>query len=276
MSRKLRVVHYKVAVPKPVAPLRVVLLSDIHERVPKGAADIIKTLAADIIAVSGDTLERYDNELRSEYEHKTYSLPKRVLLEIAYWINFAANKVFGIHNRPSVKKTYDFLTDISRIAPVVMSVGNHEQKFLPEDEALFRRLGITVLDNDDTVITIRGQRVLIGGLSTFYNEKWLSGFAAEKGLKILLSHHPSYFDRFSLGDKADLVLSGHNHGGQVRFFGKGLLSSGEGIPPKYDRGLFCEKLVVSAGLSNTVALPRINNPREIVCVDIVPKAYNND
>lgn len=267
MSRKLRVVHYKVAVPKPVAPLRVVLLSDIHERVPKGAADIIKTLAADIIAVAGDTLERYDTELRSEYEHKTYSLPKRVLLEIAYWINFAANKVFGIHNRPSVKKTYDFLTDISRIAPVVMSVGNHEQKFLDEDLKLFKELNIKLLDNSAESFNFGGEEIFIGGLSTFYDEKFLDRFSENNGYKILLCHHPIYYERFVRDKDIDLVLAGHNHGGQVRFRNRGLLSSGEGFFPKYDKGVFEGRLVVSAGCSGTVAIPRINNPREIIIIE---------
>ena len=31
----------------------------------------------------------------------------------------------------------------------------------------------------------------------------------------------------------DLVLSGHNHGGQVRIFGRGLVSSGGKLFPKY-------------------------------------------
>ena len=35
---------------------------------------------------------------------------------------------------------------------------------------------------------------------------------------ILLSHHPDYADTLTTG-LVDLVLSGHNHGGQVTLFG---------------------------------------------------------
>ena len=78
------------------------------------------------------------------------------------------------------------------------------------------------------------------------------GFSVEfeKGFKILLCHRPEYYDRFVKETDIDLVLSGHNHGGQFRLFGKGLISSSSGLFPKYDRGIFENRLVISAGCSN--------------------------
>jgi predicted MPP superfamily phosphohydrolase len=108
-------------------------------------------------------------------------------------------------------------------------------------------------------------------LSSFYDEEWLRGFSEEKGFKILLCHHPEYYDRFVKETDIGLVLSGHNHGGQFRLFGKGLISSSSGLFPKYDRGIFENRLVISAGCSNTAAVPRLCNPREVVIIKLSPE-----
>lgn len=62
-----------------------------------------------------------------------------------------------------------FLRDISKLAPVFMSVGNHEWYFTAEDERFFVDRNITVLDNADVQVTIKGKKLRIGGLSTRYD-----------------------------------------------------------------------------------------------------------
>lgn len=243
-------------------PLTIALAADIHERPDDRFIELIKQAEPDIIAIAGDTLERYDGNKYGNSEKKP-GIVRKVLFEIAYYVNRAAMLITR-NKRPPVEKTYAFLEKISEIAPVYMSVGNHEQLFLSEDFELFNRLGITLLDNRDVTAQLKGRQVILGGLSTFFDEEWLKSYTEKDGYKILLSHHPIYYDRFIKDADIDLMLAGHNHGGQVRLFGKGLLSSGEGIPPKYDRGVFDNRLVVSAGCANTVALPRLGNPREIV------------
>ena len=42
------------------------------------------------------------------------------------------------------------------------------------------------------------------------------------------------------------------------------MSAGGGLLPKYDKGFYHGRMIVSAGCSNTVAMPRICNPRELV------------
>ena len=68
----------------------------------------------------------------------------------------------------------------------------------------------------------------------------------------------------------DLVLAGHNHGGQIKLFGKGVFSSSGRLFPKYDSGVFENRLVVSAGCANTFAMPRFGNPRELVVIRLTP------
>ncbi len=95
--------------------------------------------------------------------------------------------------------------------------------------------------------------------------EWLSSFADQPGYKVLLSHHPEYFPLIPAS--VDLVLSGHAHGGQIRLFNHGLWSSGQGWWPKWTRGVYDGRLVVSTGLSNTTWIPRIGNPTEIVYLE---------
>ena len=69
----------------------------------------------------------------------------------------------------------------------------------------------------------------------------------------------------------DLTLSGHAHGGQWRFFGKGIFAPGQGIFPKYTKGVYENRLIVSSGLGNQTVVPKINNPPEILKVNIKSK-----
>ena len=99
--------------------------------------------------------------------------------------------------------------------------------------------------------------------------KWIKEFGAIEGYKVLLCHHPEYYDRYDVGKYCDLVLAGHVHGGHVRLFGRGLFSSGQGFLPKYSKGLYDGKMIVSAGLAATgTILPRIFNEQEILKVRI--------
>ncbi|MDI9509764.1 MAG: hypothetical protein QM217_08140, partial [Bacillota bacterium] len=71
---------------------------------------------------------------------------------------------------------------------------------------------------------------------------------------------------------ADLVLSGHIHGGLIRIpFIGGLISPQIKLFPKYDGGLYVENdqyMVVSRGLGSHSFMPRILNPPEIILVSL--------
>ena len=98
----------------------------------------------------------------------------------------------------------------------------------------------------------------------------MAEYASVDGYHILLSHHPEYYPLVS--DKVQLMLSGHAHGGQIRFFKRGLYAPGQGWLPKWTKGVYDNRLVVSAGLSNTASpIPRLFNPTEIVYA-----AFNED
>jgi predicted MPP superfamily phosphohydrolase len=88
---------------------------------------------------------------------------------------------------------------------------------------------------------------------------------------VLLSHEPDLADKYSLDKRIGLQLSGHSHGGQVRFPGVGAL-----ILPymawKYDMGLYRVNdmwLYTNRGLGVTSEPVRFNCPPEITEITLV-------
>ena len=65
----------------------------------------------------------------------------------------------------------------------------------------------------------------------------------------------------------DLTLSGHAHGGQWRFFGRGVFSPGQGLFPKYTSGMYDGgRFIVGRGLGNPIIIPRIFNSPEVLVI----------
>ena len=91
----------------------------------------------------------------------------------------------------------------------------------------------------------------------------------------MLSHRP---DSFIFGDASvvwdvDLVISGHNHGGQVIIpFKGGLFGGDQGWFPEYVHGIYKVgnmQMFITSGLgSDRQKLPRFNNPPEIAVVTV--------
>jgi predicted MPP superfamily phosphohydrolase len=148
--------------------------------------------------------------------------------------------------------------------------GNHD---LFDDPAGFaegiRAGGLNLLRNQSAVVSIRGERVQIGGIAWHHGEVAMTRDVEQvaeqidpDAFAILLAHHPHAFDRAAeLG--FSLVLAGHTHGGQL------MLTPDLGPGPmmfRYWSGLYqkgLSKLVVSNGTGNWFPL-RLNAPAEIV------------
>lgn len=92
--------------------------------------------------------------------------------------------------------------------------------------------------------------------------------------EILLAHNPEYFEEYARWG-ADLVLSGHVHGGMMRLpILGGVVSPAFRLFPKYDGGLFkigTSTMILSRGLGMHTIPIRIFNPGELISVKISPK-----
>lgn len=164
------------------------------------------------------------------------------------------------------------LNQFSQIAPTYYSIGNHEKQFTESEIYELCKSEAIVLNNSYMNVMMD---LYIGGLSSGrnYHEDQLSqepdiSFIDEyedvKGFKVLLSHHPEYYDKYLKTRNIDLIISGHAHGGQVRIGNHGLYAPGQGLFPKYTSGIYDGKFVVSRGVAGTELFPRINNKPEIV------------
>ena len=102
----------------------------------------------------------------------------------------------------------------------------------------------------------------------------LVGKANRDCFQILIAHNPVYFKKYADWG-ADLVLSGHIHGGVVRLpWLGGVISPTATFFPKYDGGRFQEgtsTMILGRGLSTHTLQMRMWNPGEIVLVTLLPE-----
>lgn len=148
--------------------------------------------------------------------------------------------------------------------------------------------GATVLDEAYVDLDVNGEEVRLGGMYTYAFglnanndaeaapedvKDFLEEYQDTDRFKIMMAHRP---DSFIFGDAAavwdvDLVVSGHDHGGQVVVpFAGGLYGGDQGWFPEYIHGMYEKdglQLFVTSGLgSHKQLLPRFNNPPEIAVI----------
>lgn len=179
---------------------------------------------------------------------------------------------------------------LAEIAPAVYVTGNHEARLMDLSalEAGLAARGVRVLRDDWTPLARGGEEIALLGLDDpgfAAGEGWtlsegldqtqarLSALLAQAGdrFSLVLSHRPELLPAYADAG-ADLVLSGHAHGGQVRLPGiGGLFAPGQGILPRLTSGVYARgetRLVVSRGLGNSSFPLRVFNPPEIVTVTL--------
>ena len=151
-----------------------------------------------------------------------------------------------------------FLKCLPQIAPTLYVTGNHEIDMPGRMHRELRRAGLRWVN--DTCLQVGG--VWFAGLPATGSRGIVESLARRQGYRVLLCHHPEYYDGLIKPYDIPLTLSGHTHGGQWRLGGRGVYAPGQGFRPRYDGGLFENRLIVSRGLSNTTWIPRFGNPRE--------------
>lgn len=252
--------------------MTVAVAADLHETDPEAVLALLRKVQPDLICIPGDTFERYLQEERLERIRKM-PLYEQLLYRSALWANGLIARLRRDTGEAAARNVRRFLEGVTQIpsksgrnAPVFLSLGNHEPHLTDNDLSLLRRTGITLLDNSDVTAELCGREIRIGGLSECADEDWLDRFCECPEPRILLCHYPHYYESYLQGRPIGLILSGHVHGGQMRFFGRGVFGPGQGFFPKYHHGIYHGNLVVSAGCANTTPLPRLGNPCEVVVI----------
>lgn len=254
--------YYEIFTEKLEKTLRIVQLSDLHNSVfGKDNEKLVHKVAEqspDLIVLTGDMLNGNEKEI---------SIAKQLIVEL------------------------------SKIAPVYASYGNHEKDY-EENYSIslleeYEQAGANVLEFMYNDIVVDGQQIRIGGLFGYCTpEKYLETneadpeecafldeFQSTDHYTMLLTHMPYSWianDAISEWD-IDCVFTGHDHGGQIRIpLIGGLYAPDQGLFSGKDAGLYYSQddekvMILSRGLGSAGWIPRLNNIPEIVVVDIIPE-----
>ena len=193
----------------------------------------------------------------------------------------------GKNNRPAI----ELLTMLSVKYPVFYANGNHEKRLMVPESPLYEtgedyerqieKLPLWRLRNEymylpELNMNIFGLDMDVEYYRRFGEEKMSAEYlesvlgVAQKGVvNVLIAHNPEFFRQYAAWG-ADLVVSGHYHGGVVRLPRVGgLISPRFKLFPQFDGGIFTtlrSTLVVSRGLGNHAIPLRLNNPGELVVI----------
>lgn len=201
-------------------------------------------------------------------------------------------------DEPDLSIALNLIRDLSQVAPVYASYGNHEltyeNTFHADLPQLYQEAGATFLDLSWKEITVCHTALRIGGVYGYClpaeylttNEAkqdecdFLTTFQDTQLPTLLLCHLPVSWLGKSLDSwDVDMVFSGHLHGGQAVLPGVGgLYAPDMGWFPGRLWGVFWSAdeehaLVLSRGLGSAEQVPRINNIPEIVVVNLIPKGH---
>lgn len=261
---KIDISKYEVVsekIPKEFDGFKILQLSDIHNRnFGKESERLIKKIDAekpDIIVVTGDMVSSNVTDF---------------------------SRFFSLMEKLGEKYTVYYI------------FGNHEQRLSIENQGKIveklRALKINVLNNDEVHINKGTERIKIYGLQQnliYYNNylKYRKEYKYtvedmsqifdkpnDKVFNILLSHNPLYFETYEKWG-ADLVFSGHVHGGLIRFpLLGGIISPERKLFPRYSGGKYeinDSNMIVSRGLGNSTINLRVFNNPEICVVELKTK-----
>ncbi len=254
----MRITRYRLPTDRPGVSFKAAVVADLHDRPYARLLPLLVREKPDLILIPGDLTERLDlSPADAPY-------------------------------RPGL----DLLAACVAIAPTFYSLGNHEiggchgaiyraklagneltrPPLHPDRLKAIADSGATLLREEYTV----WNGLVIGGLGSgllnpgwLPDLDWLNAYTVTPGYKLLLCHHPEYFDRYLRPYGIDLIVSGHAHGGQWRVFGRGVYAPDQPLFPKYTSGVHEGRLVISRGVANSVpAVPRFFNPCELVMIEV--------
>lgn len=192
---------------------------------------------------------------------------------------------------------------LAQIAPVYYVDGNHEGGVKNKEPQIYEKLnteltdaGAVQLENETIqLMTDAGCIVNLCGVTTHYywenkENEIVTDLREQEGINVLLCHYPEsvlWYKAFE-GGGLDLALCGHTHGGLIRVpFMGGMYAPEWGWWPMYDFGSFpvysdtdwhhyggennaeyWGTMIISGGLAGEHGVPRMNNPMDILVVEI--------
>ena len=178
-----------------------------------------------------------------------------------------------------IPATAELLDEFCPKAPRLAVLGNHDR--WTDQKAAIAALaehGFVPIVNDSLRITLRSADLWLVGVNDYYTgaARMDQAFARvpKDGFVILLSHSPDIAGE-PLSHRADLILSGHTHGGQVVVPLIGITGSSSSYGPRYASGLHQiggTKLFVTRGLGEVGVPLRLYCESEIAVLELRSRA----
>ncbi len=249
---------------------------------------------------SNKVKEEHHYVVLSDLHNKSYGEKNGKLLKSIEQLAPEAILIAGdiLTSKPgkSYEVALDLIKNLALRYPIYYGMGNHETRLFLYPE-VYGDMGKNY-ENDLNMIYVKLLRnesreckdnIRITGLDIkreyykrFKKENMDSNYLCETlgevnpgKYNILLAHNPDYFEEY-VGWGADLVLSGHVHGGMMRLpILGGVVSPAFKFFPKYDGGLFeigKSTMILSRGLGMHTIPIRIFNPGELIFLKISPKS----
>lgn len=216
--------------------LRIGMITDVHHSsVVAGydvsrAVSLLKDAAPDIVVLGGDYISFFD---------RTYIAP---VAELLAPLASAPQGAFAV-------------------------LGNHDDE--KEMPAALSARGFTVLKDQRTALTIRGERLDLAGIRFWTRSpaEIANVLRGTGGTTILLAHDPRRLTEAAALD-VQLVLSGHTHGGQVIVPGIGAVAGRKfpvlaGYAMRDNTALF-----VSRGVGTVYVPVRVNCPPDVAILTL--------
>lgn len=193
-----------------------------------------------------------------------------------------------VKNGKGAKETAALMANLTKKYPVYYASGNHEIR-MPDYENFkteLKQVGVIYLENKWMPLA---DGYAIGGLDLpeyWYHKCWdkrrmehsdlekLMEEPPARYFNILIAHNPEYFPQYAEFG-AELVLSGHIHGGIARLpFLGGVISPSLRLFPAYDAGVFergKSHMILTRGLGLHHIKLRFFNRPELSVIDIERK-----
>lgn len=245
--------------PKLKKGCRFVMISDLHNKVygknNQKVIDAVKRAAPDFIVIAGDLITSHANE--------------------------------------SIEPGVNLVKELSKDYQIYYAMGNHETKIkmYPEKYGdMYERLvkeithpNVKLLVDESYVLPEYAICLTGLELERTYFARFKKKELEQKHLKkhigepqtaycnVLIAHNPDYFEEYAAWG-AELVLSGHVHGGIMRLpLVGGVISPSYRLFPKYDGGVFREgeaAMLLGRGMGAHTLPFRFFNPAELLVVTL--------
>lgn len=204
-----------------------------------------------------------------------------------------AGDMYTAERGTSTNVAEHLVVSLSKDFPVFYANGNHEMKtrerqdefgsIYEEYQTRLINNGVNILNNTNHYLEDSNIKIYGLDLPFDYYKKFIKlradkeflnnllGKPDDDEVKLLIAHNPEYFEDY-VNWGADVIVSGHYHGGLMRLpLIGGVISPRYTLFPKFDYGVFekeSSKMILSCGLGTHTLPIRIFNPGEIALITV--------